>query len=592
MSDSEDTKLQFRVLRRQFLFRVVDVEALSAHALGDANKLLGQFVALLFFISICLSFPLLGLSGEGIGRDASLALSVTMEHLLIATTMLAVGIFAVLSWDSILPDRGDVLVLAPLPVRPRTMFFAKLAATATALAVVVLALNAATGLGWPLAFALLASSGGWFIGIMRCFAAYWLTMLAAGAFIYCGLSSIQAVAAQILPRRVFLRASGILQMAAFCVFVSAYFLEPSIDGLKSLAAPEMQHLLRWMPTYWFFGLFNELAGFGRPILLPLARRACLGTAVTAFAAAALYPVSYMRTMRRTLEQPDITAAPRRFRWLPRFGNQMQTAMAQFTVRSLTRSRYHRLIVAFYFGLGLAFTIVLVDQFLPTLFSTSSPTARDGNLWRGPNVPILAASIMMTVLAVVGVRVGFAIPIEFPANWIFRSIGVRPDPTVLAANRRALLFLSVMPVWLVSAALCLKLWPWRQAVDHLAVLALLAVILADLAMWGFRKIPFACSYLPGKSQAHMVFLAAIALAVVVTEIAISEMRVLGNPTMTTVMLVLIGAVAAGLRWSVAISSRSDWRELQFDETDTSALLDLGISRDGGVIGASRPDRPPN
>jgi hypothetical protein len=41
------TKLQFRVLYREFLFRMVDLEVLSAHALGDVNKLLGQFAALL-----------------------------------------------------------------------------------------------------------------------------------------------------------------------------------------------------------------------------------------------------------------------------------------------------------------------------------------------------------------------------------------------------------------------------------------------------------------------------------------------------------------------------------------------------------------
>ncbi len=45
-------KLQFRVLYREFLFRVVDLEVLSAHAQGDANKLLGQFAALLIFISV------------------------------------------------------------------------------------------------------------------------------------------------------------------------------------------------------------------------------------------------------------------------------------------------------------------------------------------------------------------------------------------------------------------------------------------------------------------------------------------------------------------------------------------------------------
>ena len=43
------TKLQFRVLYREFLFRMVDLELLSAQ--GDMSKLLGQFAGLLIFIS-------------------------------------------------------------------------------------------------------------------------------------------------------------------------------------------------------------------------------------------------------------------------------------------------------------------------------------------------------------------------------------------------------------------------------------------------------------------------------------------------------------------------------------------------------------
>ena len=48
----------------------------------------------------------------------------TVEHFLIATTMLVVGLFAVLSWNSTFPDRRDVLILSPLPVPARTLFLA------------------------------------------------------------------------------------------------------------------------------------------------------------------------------------------------------------------------------------------------------------------------------------------------------------------------------------------------------------------------------------------------------------------------------------------------------------------------------------
>ena len=126
---------QFRVLYRQFLFRIVDLELLSADARGDANKLLGQFAALLVWISVSLSVPAMFLADSGKNSNPGAIAPVLVwitQHFLIATTMLVVGLFAMLSWDGTFPDRRDVMVLTPLPVRARTMFLSKVAAVATA----------------------------------------------------------------------------------------------------------------------------------------------------------------------------------------------------------------------------------------------------------------------------------------------------------------------------------------------------------------------------------------------------------------------------------------------------------------------------
>jgi hypothetical protein len=344
----------------------------------------------------------------------------------------------------------------------------------------------------------------------------------------------------------------------------------------------------WVPTYWFFGLYNELAGSMRPVLLPLARRAWSALAVAAVAAAAVYTLSYMRTVRQMLEEPDITSSPHGLSWLPRFGNRVQTAVGQFAVRSLARSRQHRLILAFYLGIGLAFTILLVQVFLQPLSPTNAQPVLASHVWREPTTPVLVASIMMIVLTVIGVRVAFALPLDLSANWIFRAVGVRRGPEILTATRRALMFLSVVPVWLTSAlAICLKSWSWHAAMGHLFVLVLLGIILTDLALYGFRKIPFTCSYLPGKSQVHMLFLAAIGLVVLVAQSVTFESEALEKPAKTIVLLMLTVAVAAALRWRVTLLAGSDERELQFEEDDPSALLDLGLSRDGGVTGAREP-----
>ncbi|HYW43478.1 MAG TPA: serine hydrolase domain-containing protein [Bryobacteraceae bacterium] len=433
-------------------------------------------------------------------------------------------------------------------------------------------------------------AGRGFPGFLRWFAAYWFTMLASGAFLYCAVLGVQGLAAQLLPRRLFLRVSGILQMAAFCLFVCGYFLQPVFGGLESLTAPEIRRLLLWVPSYWFLGLFHELNGSMHPALVPLARRAWMGLAIVGCGTAVAYALSYLRTLRKIVEEPDITPGSRCIGWLPSFGNQVQTAIGRFSVRTLVRSRQHRVILAFYLGIGLALTIFLLKA---PLAKPPFPDAPASDPWREANTPLLAASVVMMALAVVGTRVVFAMPLDLRANWIFRVTGVRGGPQTLAASRRSLLLLSVAPVWLASAAPCLRLWPWRQAASHLALLGLLGILLADICLYGFRKIPFTCSYLPGKSQVNMVFLGALGLLYFVMLSVRFERQALQEPRAAAAMLALFALAAAGGRWGTAALAKldEDEEELQFEEAPAPAVLELGLHRDGVMPIGPPPAEPP-
>jgi hypothetical protein len=417
-----------------------------------------------------------------------------------------------------------------------------------------------------------AGTGFW--GTVRWFGAYWFTMLTAGGFIYCCVLGAQGLAAQLLPRRLFLRVSGVLQLAAFCLFVCGYFLQPVFGGLSGFTQPELRRLLGWVPSYWFLGLMHDLNGSPHPLLAPLGRQAWIGLAVAFGGTAAAYALSYFRTLRKIVEEPDITPGSRGSGWQPRFGNAAQTAIGQFSVRTLARSRQHRVILAFYLGIGFALTIFLLRA--PAL-KTEVPGAT-AEAWSESNTPLLAASIVMVVLAVVGTRVVFAMPRDLPANWIFRVTGVRGGPQCLAASRRSLLLLSLAPVWLGSAVLCLRLWPWRQAAGHLVVLALIGMMLADVCLARFRKIPFTCSYLPGKSQVHLVFLGALGLVYAIMGSVKVEQQVLLAPRNTMTMVALFAMAALGVRWGTALV-RPDEEELQFEEEAAPAVQELGLHRDG-------------
>ena len=79
--------------------------------------------------------------------------------------------------------------------------------------------------------------------------------------------------------------------------------------------------------------------------------------------------------------------------------------------------------------------------------------------------------------------------------------MRPSPV---AVRRSLFMLSVVPVWLATGALFFSIFPPRIVVEHLFVLGLLGAILVELSMLGFQKVPFTCSYLPGKGNLQYAF----------------------------------------------------------------------------------------
>src|SRR3954471_24146786 len=97
---------------------------------------------------------------------------------------------------------------------------------------------------------------------------------------------------QLLPRQAYLRLSSALQVAACCLFVGLYFLEPPLESHQALAAPENNALLRWLPAYWFLGLFQQLNGSMSVEFAPLAHRAWLGLVIAMCAALGVVLAAY------------------------------------------------------------------------------------------------------------------------------------------------------------------------------------------------------------------------------------------------------------------------------------------------------------
>ncbi len=411
------------------------------------------------------------------------------------------------------------------------------------------------------------AGGGGAWALLREFAAWWITMLLSGAFIFCSVLGAQGLAAELLPRRHFLRVSSFLQLAAFGAFVSVYFLEPKVVVPGEIAVGRSSAYLTWSPSYWFLGLFQQLNG--SPALAPLAKRAWIAIAVVFGVTVSAYTMAYFRTMRRTVEEPDISPALGGRSWLPGFGNAFATAVGQFSFRTLLRSRQHRLMLAFYLGLGFALAI----------FSRKTDEAAASSGYT-VSIGLLCSTITIMLLCVLGTKVVFSLPLDMRANWIFRITPTPGGPACMVARRRALYALSVVPVSIAAAVLLFQILPWQTAAKHLAVLVLLGGVVAELCLHGSQKIPFTCSYLPGKSNFNIAFLlCSTMIFVVVVKGAELERESFDDAAgYVAVLGVLLVLVIAG-RWSATRLASSPEGALRFEETAEPAVFVLDLHRDG-------------
>lgn len=557
---------QFRILHRDFLSRMVDLELVSAG--GDTREIVTRFGALLGALSVVFAYLMVPrYLTSGMAHDKLVRFSWGDEEFLLSATIALCGLCAVLTWNNVFPDKRDSLVLGLLPVRMKTMMAARFAAIVTILVAVIAALNVGTGITFPFLF-----STGFFDAIAR-FATWWIVLGAAGILTFCSTMALQGVAAQLLPWRIFLRVSGLLQILVLFGLLGLFFLAPAFD---SATPPE------FIPSFWFVGLLHVMRGDTSAPMPMLAGHALVALGIVVPLAALVYVLSWTRNMRRIVESPDILPAKN-----PRIANALARrltpqpfarAILQFTARTIARSRQHRLMLAIYGGLGLALSIAFARSLLEngTRFTTT---------WGGPSTPfLLVTGILVLSCIVVGVRTVFVFPFALRSNWIFRITAVHRPSVYFAAVRRALYTTAVLPVLVVLGIWYLTIWPGRPSIGHVLMLAIFAMILVERSLYQFRKIPFACSWLPGGGQRSikrgiwgMVFL------LFVDMVAGIEYWNLGKPARLILVAAVFGAVALRSRMRTTEFAKDPFNTVQFEEAPPSEIFALDLRQDGAWLG---------
>lgn len=567
---------QFRVLYRSFLSQLVDLELLPAH--GDPSRLVVHVAALLaavgFILAIIIIPPYTHATAAQIARGAW-----GDQEFLISTTMTVVGLFTVLAWDSIFASRRDCLLLGSLPIRPRTIFRAKIAAVGTGLAASIVAVNWATGFAYPFV-----------IGGVRSLFAYWGAIAAGGLWMFCILLLCQGLTALLLPYRWQTRLSNALQVTAFFSILGVYFLTPGPSEMELSGISEIPTLARALPSFWFLGLFQQWNGSTRPFFTPLSRRAILWLAASTSVAVITYVLSYFRNMRRMVEEPEIVPSDRArpaahwVRWAAGkwIANPLDRAIFLFLGRTMARSRQHRNLLAAFAGLALALSLAFAKGLLygnSVMYSLPRSYGFRPPHWYEPNTPMMAAGFIILFLAVIGARTAFAVPAMLRANWIFRVTAVHSPQAYLAAIRKSMFALIVAPIWVALSVFYVFVWGGLEAWGHVLVLIALGIAVVEHALAGFCKLPFACAYQPGESNLRMRLPVYGSVFLFAVDAGTSFERTMFE---TAARSALLAIVIIGLVFWVRRQSRESGAavlELQFEPAPPLYIAPLNLSGDG-------------
>jgi len=552
-------------LYRLFLARMIDVEILSTG--GDVRDLVARSVSILSALSFVLAYLIVPrYTSTSLPRVRLLFSIWNDQEFLLSGTIAVAGLFSVLAWNAVFPDRRDCFVLTPLPVSTATMILAKLAAMATGLSIGLIAINAFTGLGFPPAVAGSA-------GVFRSLAAWWITVFAGGAFMFSAMLAVQGLAAQLLSWSVFLRISGLLQMAALFVVLALFFVTPSF-------AETVRHpgfMIQVLPSFWFTGLLHQLDGDAGPAFGPLAAIAVRNLVIAMSAAAIVWSLSWYRNMRRIVEAPDIApsagnqmvARCARFLAFSALRRPLDRAILMFSCRTIARSRQHRLVLAVCVGVGFATALAFARTFLAD---------RSQARWNEPNAPFLIAGFLLLVCLITGMRAAFVIPHLLAANWIFRITAVHSPGAYFAAVRKSLTILGALPIW-VAATAYLAIWPLTAAVAQIAVLIAGGILLINRSLYQFSKIPFTCSWLPPGPHLKMrLGVKALLFVLLAGALAQLELWSLEQPVRFAVVLAtLIGLAIWASRRSTEFAA-SPGAILQFDDLPLAEIFALDLSRE--------------
>jgi hypothetical protein len=193
----------------------------------------------------------------------------------------------------------------------------------------------------------------------------------------------------------------------------------------------------------------------------------------------------------------------------------------------------------------------------------------------PSAQILSMQYILAIFLLAGARVAFAFPSVLPANWAFRFHGPERVAPCATGTRRAVVACGLVPLLLLLSPLHVLLLGWRTTLLHASCGLVASLVLLEVLLANFPKVPFASAYVPGRAMIRSrLTLYFMAFQIFAYSLARIESWALGRSGWIYVMLACL--VAAYTFVVFRRRAHADEARLVYDEDPPDAIQTLGLS----------------
>jgi len=419
--------------------------------------------------------------------------------------MIIIGFIAVLEWDVIFPDSRDFSNLLPFPVKIRNLFIAKLASLCLFVFFFFLGINSLSTLVFLLYLPQWQSPS--LLFSLRFILAHLISFLAAGFFVFFGISLLIGILTSLLGYKIFSRISVFLRSLLIIVFISIMvFFSAGTTGIPALSSflllKENNSLFLYLfPPMWFTGLYETLLGNNDPMFSALSIFAVFALIISPLA---FYLTGVLGYRRYIIKMQEVKKRTAHFIRLKKFflnlfnsvflRNHIQRAVFYFFGKTLRKSMFHKMGIASYVATSVAVILIILISGAISIRSLSDV-----------NKTLLSIPLVLSFFLLIGTRTIVNIPTSYEANWIFKLTEGTNKKNYFSGLKKGIFFFMLFPLFLLLFLFYFFLWGWPLAFYHCLFGMIVSLLLMEVLFINYRKIPFVCSYLPGKAKLHLYWI---------------------------------------------------------------------------------------